>query len=369
MDNTFGLAFRCTTFGESHGGAVGVIVDGCPSGHKIDLGKVQAWLNRRRPGQSHLASPRDEKDQVQCLSGLAQNVTLGTPITLMVPNQDQKADHYSDLQSVYRPSHADYTTDAKWGVKAPSGGGRASARETIGRVAAAAIAEQILEQLVPDFKAVAWVEAVKDQEAIIDDMASVTRDLVDQTPLRCPHPERNKVLEAEIIKAKKKGDSVGGMIRCHIQGCPPGIGGPVFDKLEAELAKAMMSLPASKGFEIGSGFAGTTLYGSEHNDAFYRAGDQIRTKTNRSGGIQGGITNGEAIHFRVAFKPVATIFKKQDTVTRDGDEVHMKPRQGRHDPCVLPRAVPMVEAMAILTIMDHILRQKIVEHTRGPDFV
>ncbi|MBC7660542.1 MAG: chorismate synthase [Chitinophagaceae bacterium] len=363
MSNTFGHLFRITTFGESHGGAVGVIIDGCPPAHKIDLAKVQAFLDRRRPGQSHLASPRNEKDRVECLSGLVNGITLGTPITLVVRNEDVKKDHYSDLTEVYRPSHADYTTDLKYGVKAPSGGGRASARETIGRVAGAAVAEQILQALIPDLRVVACVDRVKDVQATIS--AKITRAQVDEHPLRCPDKAAQASMENLILDAQKQGDSVGGSIVCFIYNCPGGLGEPVFDKLEADLAKAMMSLPASKGFEIGSGFEGTYLYGSQHNDAFVVRDGKIRTASNRSGGIQGGISNGETISVRVGFKPVATIFKEQDSVDRSGQEQKIKPAAGRHDPCVLPRAVPMVEAMAILCVIDHFLRQKAIAHTKG----
>lgn len=366
MGNTFGQLYRITSFGESHGGAVGVVIDGCPPGHRLDLAQVQAWLDRRRPGQSHLASPRGEKDQVECLSGLVDGITLGTPLTLMVRNEDMKKDHYSDLEDVYRPSHADYTTDAKYGVKAPSGGGRASARETIGRVAAAAVAEQILSALLPSFRVVAFVDRVKDIQADTSKAETYTREAVEAHPLRCPDAAQRGAMEQLIIQAKKAGDSVGGTIFCGIHGVPPGLGEPVFDKLEADLAKAMMSLPASKGFEVGMGFASTYLYGSEHNDAFIKEGERIRTATNRSGGIQGGISNGEYIYLRVAFKPVATIFKEQKSVTRDGQELVMQPKAGRHDPCVLPRAVPMVEAMALLCIMDHYLRQTPLVAARGP---
>lgn len=366
MDNTFGLIYRASCFGESHGGAVGVVIDGCPPGHSIDLDQVQEFLNRRRPGQSHLSTPRAEKDQVSCVSGLVDGISLGTPITLMVQNKDAKKDHYSDLESVYRPSHADYTTDVKFGLKAPSGGGRASARETIARVAAAAVAEQVLKALIPDFKVCAFVESVKDIFSEIEDPEAIDRSLVDQHPLRCPDEKNRDKMEACIISAKKKGDSVGGTIFCGISGAPAGLGSPVFDKLEAELAKAMMSLPASKGFEVGSGFKGSQMFGSEHNDSFVEQDGKIRTASNRSGGIQGGISNGEYIYCRVAFKPVATIFKEQESVSRAGKASTFKPKAGRHDPCVLPRAVPMVEAMAILVVMDQYLRQLMHVHARGP---
>lgn len=365
MGNSFGHLYRITSFGESHGGAVGVVIDGCPPGFRIDLSKVQAWLDRRRPGQSHLASPRDEKDRVECISGLIDGITLGTPLTLVVRNEDMKQDHYSDLAQVYRPSHADYTTDIKYGIRAPSGGGRASARETIGRVAAAAVAEQILEALIPGFAVVGCVDRVKDIQANLSD--GLTRSEVEAHPLRCPDAEKRKAMEDLIMQAKKNGDSVGGTIACFVYNCPPALGEPVFDKFEADLAKAMMSLPASKGFEVGMGFASTYLYGSEHNDAFEMREGKVRTSSNRSGGIQGGISNGETVSMRVAFKPVATIFKEQKTVTSAGEEVTMRPKAGRHDPCVLPRAVPMVEAMALLCVMDHYLRQATVAAVRGPD--
>lgn len=366
MPNTFGHLYRSTTFGESHGGAVGVVIDGCPSGYKLNLAAVQTWLDRRRPGQSRLSSPRKEKDQVECLSGLDEGVTLGTPLTLLVRNEDQVPAHYGDLKQVFRPSHADYTYFAKYGVRAGSGGGRASARETIGRVAAAAVAEQILTKAMPDFRVVAYVESVKGEHGQVLDPALVRREDVEAHPLRAGDPNARERLERIITEAQGKGDTVGGVIACAISGVPAGLGEPVFDKLEADLAKAMMSLPASKGFEVGLGFKATELLGSEHNDAFVPGADgSVRTATNRSGGVQGGISNGEVIFLRVAFKPVATIFKEQDTVNLQGEAVRMRPKAGRHDPCVLPRAVPMVEAMATLVVMDHWLRQRVYASLRG----
>ena len=366
MSSSFGHIFRVTTFGESHGGGVGVVIDGCPPRHQICLEQVQKWLDRRRPGQSHLASPRQELDQVECLSGLHGGLTLGTPITLIVRNKDAKKEHYQDLTRVYRPSHADYTTEAKYGIRAASGGGRASARETIGRVAAAAVAEQVLASLCPQFRCVGFVETVKDMNADISKPWLVDRETVDQTPLRCPgSPSQQKAMEDIILRAKKSGDSVGGIIYCILKSPPVGLGAPIFDKLEADLAKAMMSLPATKAFEIGSGFEGTKKFGSEHNDAFVMKKGKVSTETNLSGGIQGGISNGESIYFRVGFKPVATIFKEQKSVDANKNEVTMKPKAGRHDPCVLPRAVPMVEAMAILVILDHYLRQQAILSTTG----
>ncbi len=367
MPNTFGHLYRVTTFGESHGGGVGVVIDGCPPGIKLDLGGVQAWLERRRPGQSRLTSPRGEKDQVECLSGLEGGVSLGTPIALFVRNEDKMPTDYADMKDVFRPSHADFTTLAKYGVRSGSGGGRASARETIGRVAAAAIAEQVLAAQLPGFRCVGWVDRVKDQAALIAQPEAVTRDDVEKHPLRCPDAQNRDAMEAVIVAAQAAGDTVGGTIFCMIQGVPPGLGDPVFDKLEADLAKAMMSLPASKGFEIGMGFAATELFGSEHNDAFTNVGGQVRTVTNRSGGVQGGISNGEPIYLRVGFKPVSTLFKEQQTVDSTGKITSLKPKAGRHDPCVLPRAVPMVEAMAILVIMDHWLRQLPIRHSRGQE--
>jgi len=366
MPNTFGHLYRVTTFGESHGGAVGVVIDGCPPGHKIDLNGVQAALERRRPGQSHLTSPRKEKDLVECLSGLDDGITLGTPIALMVRNEDAKPAHYQDLKDVFRPSHADYTYFAKYGVRAGSGGGRASARETIGRVAAAAVAEQILQAVLPQFRSLAYVGSVKHVSCGEIDQEKLTRAMIDKHPLRCPDDKTRDAMEKVIVDAQKAGDTVGGVIAGVIGGLPPGLGEPVFDKLEADLAKAMMSLPASKGFEVGMGFASTQLFGSEHNDAFVSDKGHIRTATNRSGGIQGGISNGELVLFRVAFKPVATIFKEQDTVDTSGKNVKMAPKMGRHDPCVLPRAVPMVEAMATLVVMDHYLRQLAVIRRQVP---
>ena len=365
MPNTFGHSFRITTFGESHGGAVGVVIDGCPPGYTINLDGIQAWLNRRRPGQSKLSSPRQEKDRVECLSGLEHGVTLGTPIALLVRNEDQVPAHYADMKDVFRPSHADYTTWAKYGVKASSGGGRASARETIGRVAAAGVAEQILTAKLPDFRCVAWVDSVKGARAQVADTGAVRREDVESHILRCPDVANRDALERMITDAQKAGDTVGGTIACAISGVPVGLGDPVFDKLEADLAKAMMSLPASKGFEVGLGFAASELYGSEHNDPFTISQGRVRTTTNRSGGIQGGISNGELIYCRIAFKPIATLFQEQDTVDAAGLPVKLKPKMGRHDPCVLPRAVPMVEAMAVLVIMDHWLRQLLVSGARA----
>jgi chorismate synthase len=358
MGSVFGQVFRISTFGESHGGGVGVVVDGCPAGHVLDLAAIQAQLSRRRPGQSALTSPRDEKDQVELLSGVDPDTgkTLGTPIALLVRNENQKSKDYANLANLYRPSHADYTYEAKYGVRAVAGGGRASARETIGRVAAGALAEQLLEALC-GVQIVAWVASVADIEAPLPDEATLSRAEVDQNDVRCPDAAAAARMVEAIDAARKDRDSVGGVVRCVVRNVPVGLGEPVFDKLTAELARAMMSLPATRGFEIGEGYAATRMRGSAHNDAFVMDGGRVRTRTNHSGGIQGGISNGEPIRFSVAFKPVATIFVPQDTVTREGEAVQVQAK-GRHDPCVLPRAVPMVESMAALVLVDHLLRQR-----------
>jgi chorismate synthase len=358
MSSSFGHSFRISTFGESHGGGVGVVVDGCPAGLALDLAQIQRQLDRRRPGQSALTSPRDESDAVELLSGVdpESGLTLGTPLAMLVRNKNQKSKDYANLAELYRPSHADFTYDAKYGLRAVAGGGRASARETIGRVAAGALAEQVLARLA-NVEIVAWVASVADVAAADQDEETLTRALVDQNDVRCPDLEAAPRMIEVIEAARKDRDSVGGVVRCVIRNAPAGLGEPVFDKLTADLAKAMMSLPATRGFEVGEGFAASCLRGSQHNDAFYQAEERVRTRTNRSGGIQGGISNGEPIRFAVAFKPVATIFQPQETVTRAGASVTFQAK-GRHDPCVLPRAVPMVEAMAALVLVDHLLRQR-----------
>lgn len=359
MSSSFGQAFRITTFGESHGGGVGVVVDGCPPRLAISLEEIQRDLDRRRPGQSHLTTPRDEADRAEILSGVFEGQTLGTPIAIVVRNQDARPQAYEHMKDVFRPSHADYSYEAKYGIRNWQGGGRASARETIGRVAAAAVARKLLATL-GRVEVLAWVSRVHDIEAKID-AASVTLAQVEANPVRCPDPVTAAEMERQIDAARRRGDSLGGVVECVARNVPAGLGAPVFDKLEAELAKALLSLPASKGFEIGSGFAGTHLTGIEHNDAFEPGPDgRPRTRSNRSGGVQGGISNGEDIVVRVAFKPTATIRLAQDTVDRDGNAVTLE-AQGRHDPCVLPRAVPMVEAMVLLVLADHWLRQRAVE--------
>jgi chorismate synthase len=356
MGSSFGTLFRIHTFGESHGGGVGVIVDGCPPRLELDLAAIQADLDRRKPGQSRITTPRREADQVEILSGLLDGVTLGTPIAMLVRNQDQRPQDYQEMAVAFRPSHADATYQAKYGIQARSGGGRASARETIGRVAAGAIARQLLAK-AHGTEVIAWVRRIHDIEADVDG-EQVSRDDVEATIVRCPDGAVAERMIARIEAIGREGDSCGGVIECVVRNPPVGLGMPVFDKLEADLAKALMSLPATKGFEIGSGFAGTRLKGSEHNDAFLPSeGGRLRTATNNSGGIQGGISNGEPIVIRVAFKPTATIRKEQQTIDSDGNATTLAAK-GRHDPCVLPRAVPMVEAMVALVLADHLLRQR-----------
>jgi chorismate synthase len=357
--NSFGERFKVTTFGESHGGAVGVIVDGCPSGHPFPRERISAQLARRRPGQA-LTSQRREADEFDVLSGVEpeSGKTLGTPIMMAVRNTDTRGRDYDELREVYRPSHADFTYDARYGLRFVEGGGRASARETVGRVAAGALAEDLLVAYC-GVEIVAWVASVHDVVAPEPDDASVSRADVDGSPVRCPDAETAREMATVIEDARKHGDTVGGIVRAVCRGVPAGLGEPVFDKLTAALAHAMMSLPASRGFEIGEGFAATRMRGSTHNDPFVPAPGRtppIGTRTNKSGGIQGGISNGETIRFAVAFKPVATIFQPQETVTRTGEPTILRAR-GRHDPCVLPRAVPMVEAMAALVLCDHWLRR------------
>lgn len=361
--NTFGAAFRVTTFGESHGPAVGCVIDGCPPRVSLDLQAIQRFLSRRRPGQSNLVTPRDEADQVEVMSGLDQETgqTLGSPICLVVRNQDQRSSSYGDWHHIYRPSHADFGYDAKYGIRAWQGGGRSSARETVGRVAAGAVAEQVLQQRFPNVRIVAWVEQVHTISAREHlDLLTVTREQVDHHPTRCPHPATAAVMEKTILDAKKNGDSVGGYLRLAIHGVPPGLGEPVFDKLDALLAQAFMSLPACKGVEVGSGFSGAQLTGLQHNDHYAWDGSNpknMTTATNRSGGIQGGISNGMPIDLRLVFKPTATVLKPQPSADDTGQNVELQAK-GRHDPCVLPRAVPIVEAMAALVLVDCWMRQR-----------
>ncbi len=358
MGSSFGDLFKVTTFGESHGGGVGVIVEGCPPRLEIDVSQIQLDLDRRRPGQSKITTPRKETDQVEILSGLLNNQSLGTPICMLIRNRDQRPSDYGDMKDVFRPSHADGTYQLKYGIKALSGGGRASARETIGRVAAGAIAKQLLRKKNQKTEILAWVKRIHTIDSDIN-LDQVSQEDIEANIVRCPDSLQANAMIERIEKISKEGDSCGGVIECIVRNPPPGLGMPVFDKLEADLAKAVMSLPASKGFEIGSGFQGTLLKGSEHNDSFIRSekSGRLRTATNNSGGVQGGITNGETIVLRVAFKPTATIGKKQKTVDSSGNETTLAAK-GRHDPCVLPRAVPMVEAMVALVLADHLLRNQ-----------
>jgi len=358
--NTFGRVFRISTWGESHGGGVGVTVDGCPPRIPLTRDEIQVDLDRRRPGQSRITTPRNEADAVEILSGIGhEGTTIGTPIAMLVRNKDQRSGDYleNDMNIAYRPSHADATYDAKYGVRAIAGGGRSSARETIGRVAAGAIARKILK-MYNDIEIVGYVSKVQDIAAENIDEDKITHEDVDANIVRCPDEASAEKMLERIDEIRKSGNSIGGVVTCVARNVPAGLGSPVFDKLEADLAKACMSIPAAKGFESGSGFEGTLLTGKEHNDEFYidPVTGATRTRTNRSGGIQGGISNGENIVIKVAFKPTSTIGQLQSTVTRDGTEVDLRGK-GRHDPCVLPRAIPMVEAMVALTLIDALMLQ------------
>jgi chorismate synthase len=353
VPNSFGKLFTVTTWGESHGAAVGVVVDGCPPRLPLEPAEIQAELNRRRPGQSDLVTPRKEEDTVEFLSGVFEGRTTGAPVSLLVRNTDARPGAYDEMREKFRPSHADFTYQAKFGIRDHRGGGRSSARETIGRVAAGAIAAKIL-RLAAGVEVRAFVTRVHDIEAPPLETFPSLGD-VEANSVRCPDAATAARMIERIKAVRAEGDSVGGVIECRVRGVPPGLGEPVFDRLEADLAKAMLSVPATKGFEFGSGFAGTLLKGSEHNDLFeIRSGD-VRARTNRSGGVQGGISNGEEIRFRVAFKPTATILRPQATVDVHGQPAELMGR-GRHDPCVLPRAVPIVEAMTALVLVDHWMR-------------
>ena len=359
MGSSFGQLFRISTWGESHGAAVGVVIDGCPPNLELSEKDIQGELDRRRPGQSMIVTPRNEADCCRILSGVFEGRTLGTPIAIVVENKNAHPEDYSKTRAVYRPSHADFTYEAKYGHRSWQGGGRASARETVGRVAAGAVAKRVLGQLYGgEFEVIAYVSEIHNVIAQVD-RGSVKTEAVEHTPVRCPDEAAAQRM-MEIIKvAQSEGDSVGGIIECVVRGIAAGLGEPVFDKMEADLAKAMLSLPAAKGFEIGSGFGGTKMKGSEHNDPFEMREGRIRTATNNSGGVQGGISNGEDIFFRVAFKPPSTLRREQKTVTNAHVETNFI-AGGRHDPCVLPRAVPIVEAMAALVLCDHALRQNAV---------
>lgn len=358
MSSTLGTLFRITTWGESHGGGVGVVIDGCPPLLAIKTEDIQFELDRRRPGQSKIVSQRKESDQVRILSGIQDGLTLGTPISLIVSNDDARPNDYDEMRLKYRPSHADYTYDTKFGIRAWQGGGRASARETVGRVAAGAIAKMALKQLF-NVEVLAWVEKVHHITAQIEE-SSVTLDQIEANPVRCPDLQAAEEMLNQIEAIRKEGNSVGGIIKCVARGVPAGWGEPVFDKLEADLGKAVLSLPACKGFESGSGFSGTDLTGIQHNDEFFSdETKRVYTSSNCSGGIQGGISNGETIVIRSAFKPTATVMREQHTVDVEHENTTITGR-GRHDPCVLPRAVPMVEAMVALVLVDHALRQRAI---------
>lgn len=356
MSSTFGSIFKISTWGESHGVGVGVVIDGCPARVRLSEEDIQAQLNRRRPGQSDIVTPRNEEDRVEILSGVVDGQSTGTPIALSVRNKDHRSSAYDEMQHTYRPSHADYCYDAKYGIRAWAGGGRASARETIGRVAAGAVAKAVVLALYPELEVLAWVQQV---HGIVCPVApqNVQAATVEGNIVRTADAETAERMAAAIREARTRGDSLGGIVACTVRNCPVGLGDPVFDKLEATLAHAMMSIPACKGFEVGSGFSAPEYTGMQHNDPYYMEGERVRTRTNNSGGIQGGISNGEDINMRLAFKPTATLMVEQDTVTDAHQEAKLKGK-GRHDPCVLPRAVPVVEAMAWIVLADHILKQR-----------
>lgn len=363
MSNSFGKVFRITTFGESHGKAVGVIIDGCPAGLELDLKEIQYELDRRKPGQSKIVTQRREPDEFEVLSGVFEPnndgkiYTTGTPIEFSVRNTDQKSKDYSHIATSFRPSHADYTYFAKYGIRDYRGGGRSSARETIARVAAGAVAKQLLNKI--GVKIEAYVSQVGPL-VLEKGYQELDFSLTETNDVRCPDPSMAQKMYDLIDDTRKKQDTIGGVVSCVIKGAPAGLGEPVFDKFHAELGKAMLSINAVKGFEYGSGFAGVTLYGSQHNDPFYTDKGLVKTRTNFSGGVQGGITNGEDIYFKVAFKPVATIMQDQESINEAGDKILVSGK-GRHDPCVLPRAVPIVDAMAALVTVDFWLRNKLIK--------
>jgi len=354
-NNTFGKAFSITTFGESHGPGIGLVIDGCPAGLPLDLEKIQMEMQRRKPGQSALTTQRKEEDSIEILSGVFEGKTTGTPVGIFIRNEDQKSKDYSHIENTFRPSHADFTYQEKYGIRDHRGGGRSSARETAARVAGGAIAKQFLEHYGIAVKGyVQQVGLVAVQKPYQD----LDLSLTDSNPVRCPDPETAQAMEELILGIRREKDTIGGLVRCICFGVPPGLGEPVFDKLHSELGRAMLSINAVKGFQIGSGFSSLGMKGSEHNDAFYSDNGVVRTRTNHSGGIQGGISNGEDIYFDVAFKPVATIMMDQESVDKEGNEVNVEGK-GRHDPCVLPRAVPIVEAMAALVLLDFVLRKRL----------
>lgn len=353
--NSFGNAFRIHTFGESHGPAIGVVIDGCPAGLQLDTARIQTELDRRRPGQSRIVTQRKESDTVEVLSGVFEGITQGTPIALLIRNADQRSADYDHIRDSFRPSHADFTYQEKYGTRDYRGGGRSSARETAARVAAGAVARQLLESSGIRIKA--YVSKVGALE-LATPYSALDLDKTEENIVRCPDPVVAARMIDLIEEVRKQGDTIGGIVTGVVTGVPAGLGEPAFDKLHADLGKAMLSINAAKGFEYGSGFAGTEMRGSEHNDAFVSEQGEVKTRTNHSGGIQGGISNGMDIYFRVAFKPVATIVAAQQSIDKQGSPVEVRGR-GRHDPCVLPRAVPIVEAMAALTLADHWLRNRL----------
>lgn len=357
MSSTYGKIFKISTFGESHGKAVGVVLEGCPAGLEIDEAKIQHDLDRRRPGQSHIVTQRQEGDVVQIVSGVFEGKATGSPIAMLVWNEDQRSKDYSHIAASFRPSHADYTYSEKYGLRDYRGGGRSSARETLARVAAGAVAKTLLEKIGVHIQAyVSQVGTLKMEKPYHElNLQEAEKNIV-----RCPEPEMAEKMIHFIDETRKNRDTVGGVVSCVVTGCPAGLGEPVFDKLHAELGKAMLSINAVKGFEYGSGFDGVAMNGSQHNDIFIKEGEKVKTLTNHSGGIQGGISNGEDIYFRVAFKPVATIMTDQPSLNEAGEEITVSGK-GRHDPCVVPRAVPIVEAMAALVLADFYLRNKVVK--------
>ncbi len=365
MSNTLGTLYRLTTFGESHGAGIGLVIDGCPAGLKLDLAAIQAELDRRKPGQSRITTQRKEDDTFELLSGHVDEVTTGAPLGFFVRNTNVRSKDYDHLAVNFRPSHADYTYWAKYGIRDHKGGGRSSARETLARVIGGAVAKQLLAA-VAGIEVKAWVHSIH-QVAMVGDPAKLSLETEAEKAVRCPDPATAQRMYDTIDKARKKGDSVGGIIRCRVQGMPAGVGEPLYNKLPAALAAAMLSINAVKGFDIGSGFHGTQLYGSEHNDAFFRDESGVHTRTNHSGGVQGGIANGEDLLFRVAFKPTATIMQDQESVNSEGEPVVVKGK-GRHDPCVVPRAVPIVEAMAAMVVADQLMlhRARSFEPLRAP---
>lgn len=360
--DSLGKLFKVTNWGESHGVAIGCVIEGCPANLELSESDIQPFLDRRKPGQSDIVTQRKESDQVEILSGVFNGKTTGTAISLLIKNENKKSNDYNEFAKLYRPSHADFTYQNKYGIRDPNGGGRSSARMTAANVAAGAVAHKILAQ--QSIEILSWVHSVGDITSVID-IQTVSHDAIESNAVRCPDQKTAELMRSKILEIRKAGDTIGGVVKCIVRNMPIGLGEPLFDKLEADLAKAMLSINASKGFEFGSGFEGTKMLGSEHNDIFYKDASyketgEIKTLSNFSGGIQGGISNGMDLDFKVAFKPVATIMQKQKTLTVDGDEIEYHGK-GRHDPCVLPRAVPIVDAMTALVLVDHWLRFKIYQ--------